>query len=161
MKIFLFSVLWLIALSGYAQSVTTFILVRHAEKAVDGTKDPELSDEGKKRALSLVSLLSKQKIDALYSTKFKRTENTILPLAKSTGLSIQHYDGSKMDEVDNILAKHNGQTIVMVGHSNTTPIIANYLTSSQLKIFDDGEYGNVLIVSVIKKGEGKITWIHY
>ena len=31
-------------------AVTTFLLIRHAEKIMDGTRDPDLSDAGRKRA---------------------------------------------------------------------------------------------------------------
>ena len=38
---------------AYGQSITTFILVRHAEKATDDPKDPNLSEAGLMRAQSL------------------------------------------------------------------------------------------------------------
>ena len=52
-------------------TLTTFILVRHAEKVMDGTKDPELKPEGTERAARLSIMLSTTPVDAIYSTNFK------------------------------------------------------------------------------------------
>ncbi len=159
-------ILLLVTLSyvSYAQnSITTFILLRHAEKATDGTKDPDLNEAGKKRAESLVKLLASTKIGAIYSTHFKRTQNTVAPLAQAHSLSILNYEGSKMEEIDDMLTKFNGETIVLSGHSNTTPAIVNYLTGhkDEFKTFDDADYGNLIIVSLARKGEAKVTWFRY
>ncbi len=144
------------------QKVTMVSLFRHAEKVMDGSSDPDLTDAGRNRAILLADLLSKTKIDAIYSTHFKRTENTVAPLAQRHGLTIQNYDGGKMPEVDAMLSKHQGGTIVICGHSNTTPAIVNYLTghNDEFKTFDDTDYGNVVIVSRCD-GEGKVTWLRY
>ncbi len=164
MKIFLILLLTTITLGSLAQSpITTFILFRHAEKASDGTKDPDLTEVGRKRAESLVKLFASTKIDAVYSTRFNRTQNTVVPLAQAHSVSILNYDATKMEEIDNILTKFNGGTIVISGHSNTTPAIVNYLTGhkDEFRIFDDNDYGNLIIVSVTKKGEAKVTWMRY
>ena len=59
----------------------TIILVRHAEKADATSQDPELSAEGKLRADRLVKVGGKYKPGAFYSTNFKRTRDTLAPLA--------------------------------------------------------------------------------
>lgn len=152
------------SLQSLAQSqLTTFILVRHAEKGDDGTKDPDLTAEGKQRAMRLSEMLSKTSITAIYSTSYKRTRNTVGPLADAKGLEIAVYDPMKGDVIDKMLKEHAGGTIVISGHSNTTPWTANYLTGkNDLKDFDDNDYKNFLIVSVLKKGtDVKITWLTY
>ena len=59
----------------------TVILVRHAEKADATSQDPELSDAGKQRAERLIKVGGKYKPGAFYSTNFKRTRETLAPLA--------------------------------------------------------------------------------
>ncbi|MCX8492475.1 MAG: phosphoglycerate mutase family protein [Cyclobacteriaceae bacterium] len=144
------------------QKMTTVILIRHAEKMMDGSSDPDLTELGRSRALLLADLLSKTKIDAIYSTHYRRTENTVAPLAQRHSLTVQNYDGGKMPEVDAMLAKHQGGTIVICGHSNTTPAIINYLTGhkDEFKNFGDADYGNLVIVSWLNN-EGKVTWLRY
>ncbi|MBN8575516.1 MAG: histidine phosphatase family protein [Cytophagales bacterium] len=146
-----------------AQTVTTVILVRHAEKATDDPKDPDLSDAGKQRAQHLAQVLRKTKVDAIYSTPYKRTRNTAAPLAESKGLSVLTYDPSKKEELDLMVQKFAGGTIVVVGHSNTIPAFANHLTGkTDFQNFNDNEYDNLLVISVVDSGKiSKTVWLVY
>ena len=153
-----------VSLQAFAQNqITTFILVRHAEKGEDGTKDPDLSEDGKQRATRLEEMLSKTSITAIYSTSYKRTRNTVVPLANAKGLEILSYDPLKAEAIDKMLKDHAGGTVVVSGHSNTIPWTANYLTGkNELKDFADNDYKNFLVVSVVKKGsDANITWLTY
>ena len=146
--------------SSNAQSkVTTYILLRHAEKSDDGTKDPDLSEAGKQRADHLVSVLRKAKVSAIYSTAFRRTRGTVTPLAKNKAVTIQDYDASKLDDVLTASKNYRGSVIVICGHSNTTPALLNLLVgSNEYKAFDDGDYGKLIIVSVAEGAPPKIDW---
>lgn len=162
MKKLFFILLVFVSAASSAQTVTTFILVRHAEKGTDDPRDPDLSDAGKQRAQVLANLLKETKVDAIYSTPYKRTKNTVGPLAQAKNVEVGSM-GVKMEEVDAILKKHEGGTIVIAGHSNTIPGVANYLTGTQdYKNFDDSDYDNLLIVTVIEKGKNtKVVWLSY
>lgn len=147
-----------------AQSdITTFILVRHAEKINDGTKDPELSEAGKKRAELLATLLKRTKIDAIYTTAFKRSRNTVVPLAVSKGLGLVAYDPSDLTEIDRIFEQWRGGTVVLCGHSNTIPAVINYLTDDKDKVqtFADDEYSNLVFVVLSDRHKTKMTWLTY
>ncbi|MFM7855055.1 MAG: SixA phosphatase family protein [Flammeovirgaceae bacterium] len=163
MKLIFVAFMWCIGQGLQAQEkLTTVILVRHAEKENDGSKNPELSEAGKKRALVLANMFSKAKIDAIYSTNFKRTEATVAPLASQHSLPITHYDGAKPAEVDEMISKWKGGTILICGHSNTTPAIINRLIGKEeYKTFDDGDYSNLIILTFASVGDAKITWLRY
>ena len=161
-------ILFILLLSALASctsaqdKITTLILVRHAEKANDGSKDPALTENGLARAEELVRILKETKIDAIYSTPFVRTMATVQPLATAKGLSIVTYEPMKGEEMDRVLEKHNGETIVISGHSNTTPWVINYfLGEKEVADFSDSDYDNLLILSVITKGNAKLTWLNY
>jgi 2,3-bisphosphoglycerate-dependent phosphoglycerate mutase len=161
-RIILVFLLLMVVQGTMAQEVTTFILVRHAEKGNDGTKDPDLSEAGKNRAATLVKLLQEVKVDAIYSTNYKRTRNTVTPLAAEKKLTIASYDAMKGEEIDLMLNKFKGGTVVICGHSNTTPWVANYLSgTNQYKDFDDSDYDNVILIDVLEKGKVKATWLTY
>lgn len=148
---------------GYAQTITTFVLVRHAEKATEGGKDPELKPEGVTRAESFSELFSKASVDAIYSTDFKRTLNTVTPLATAKNLSVNTYSSMKSVDLESLLTKHVGGTIVISGHSNTIPDIANALIGEKkFKQFEDDDYGNILVISVTAVGkDAKVMWLRY
>ncbi len=156
-KSFLLSIIFVMLLvcEGAAQErqLTTFILIRHAEKVADGSKDPELTEQGQARAQRLANMLKRQPIAAIYSTNFKRTINTVKPLADKLGQSILPYEAFKDEEIVKMVNQHKGKTIVVVGHSNNIPWIANTLLGTkEFGDYDEGYYENVLIVNVIEKG---------
>ena len=51
------------------------VIVRHAEKA-NGGNDPDLSSAGRARANELARILKDSGITAIFSTEFKRTQET-------------------------------------------------------------------------------------
>ena len=137
-----------------SQKITTFILVRHAEKANDGTEDPDLNPEGVQRSKRLAMHLNETDIQAIYATEYKRTRNTVAPLASAKHLEIQLYEAHKEEEIVNMIEKHRGGTVVICGHSNNIPWTANLLTGKeQLKDYAETEYSILLIISVVEKGK--------
>jgi len=143
-------------------TLTTFILVRHAEKQDDGSKDPDLTEAGLQRAQDLVALLIETQVDAIYSTSFRRTVNTVLPLAEAKGLEIESYEAMKAEAMDSLLLTNRGKTVVVSGHSNTTPWMANYFLGREaFEDFKDSDYDNVLVVTIAEKGQAKVTRLTY
>jgi 2,3-bisphosphoglycerate-dependent phosphoglycerate mutase len=154
MKSFVFVFFICLSLGTVAQDkITTFILVRHAEKATTD-QDTELSVQGNERATRLAALLKNTAITAVYSTKYKRTQNTIAPTAKEKSLTITTYDNLHQTTLAELATKYAGGTILIAGHSNTIPAIANTLLGKkEFENFSESEYGNILIVSVIEVGK--------
>lgn len=142
--------------------LTTFILVRHAEKSNDDPRDPSLSAEGEARAKKLAEVLGSQDISAIYSTPFKRTKSTAAPLASAKSLSVEIYDFRSQTYLQDMLKNHSGGTILISGHSNTTPMVANTLLGSdQFKQLDENEYDMIFIVTVTEIGKGTVTVVKY
>ncbi|MDH5380648.1 MAG: histidine phosphatase family protein [Cyclobacteriaceae bacterium] len=148
---YLFAVCLFIVSHSLFSQTGTIIIVRHAEKLQDG-KDPDLSEIGKERALKLSEILSETKIDALFSTKFKRTTQTLAVIAKKKHLETNYYSPSDSVFILDYLKKNIGATIVISGHSNTVPGIVNYLCNSKLPDLKESEYDNLFIIHL---SEGK------
>src|SRR3989454_12655624 len=71
----------------FRRPVTTVILIRHAEKVIDpNNNDPDLSPAGQTRAQELVRMFGDAGINAIYATQYKRTQQTVKPLADKLGL---------------------------------------------------------------------------
>ena len=136
----------------------TIILVRHAEK-VDASQDPELSAEGKQRAEQLAKIIKQYKPGAIYSTDFKRTRDTVGPVATRRHLQVQTYDPKKPEALIDEILKSTTKRFLVAGHSNTVPGLANLLGKKELfKNLDDAEYGVIWIVR-IKDGKVRNTEI--
>jgi phosphohistidine phosphatase SixA len=151
-------VLLLVCNCAFAQDITTFILVRHAEKASSSEKDPKLTEKGVKRSQQLATFLSEVQVDAIYSTDFIRTRNTVKPLADDFGLDINPYEPKNLESfIRKLIKNHNGQTVVISGHSNTTPQLVNILLGEErYASFDDSEYDWIFVVDFISMGNAKV-----
>jgi broad specificity phosphatase PhoE len=149
------------------QATTTIIFVRHAEKEAFPADDPGLSAAGKQRAAELARQLVDADviagIDAIYSTSYRRTEETVQPVATALNLPITPYDASNTESImDEIVREHKGKIILVVGHSNTVPaLIGNMGASKNVPEISEYEYDNIYIVSVPWFGKTKTIRLRY
>lgn len=144
-----------------AQDVTTVILVRHAEK-IDDSRDPELSEEGKSRALLLSNMLEKATLSAVYTTDYIRTRETCRLTADSHELEMNVYDPRVFEQLDDMVATNRGKTIVVCGHSNSVPRSANHLLGEKtFEDFDEFDYGNIIIVTIPTTGVATYNLLRY
>jgi 2,3-bisphosphoglycerate-dependent phosphoglycerate mutase len=150
-----------------SQATTTIIFVRHAEKVAVHNDDPGLSVAGKRRVAELTRQLVDADvvagIDAIYATPFKRSQETVQPIADALSLPIRTYDAEDTNDVlAKILKKHKGKIILVVGHSDTLPIlIANLGASKKVPRIAEGEYDNIYIVSIPWFGKTKTIRLRY
>src|SRR5882672_5663247 len=96
----LFAVLGAVVVFAYfatfSRPLTTVIIVRHAEKNIEpNNPDPDLSPAGQARAQDLVRMFSAAGVNAIYATEYKRTQQTVKPLADSLGLPVAVIDAKK------------------------------------------------------------------
>lgn len=162
-KLLLTTLLFTFVVFVFAQDQTTFILVRHAEKANDGTRNPPLNEDGKTRSANLAEMLANQEITALYSTPFKRTQETLQPIADMKSMEVQSYDPyAKGEWLATLTEKHAGGTIVISGHSNTIPGLANALLGNEtFSQFDESDYSNLIIIVADEVGKGKLVRLKF
>lgn len=161
----LFSILLVTPLYAFQAEgdVTTFILVRHAEK-IDDSYDPDLSERGYERVEKLTEKFERVSFDAVYSTPLIRTMETAKGIASANDLSIREYDHRDPEtEVENWLEEHHGQTVLVSGHSNSTPMFANALLGKEHfeEKFDESDYGNLLIVTIPANGQPKFLHLRF
>jgi broad specificity phosphatase PhoE len=150
-----------------SQATTTVIFVRHAEKASVPADDPGLSPAGQQRVAELTRQLRDADvvagIDAVYSTPFRRTEETARPIADALGLTINSYDAADTEAIMELIVKeHKGKIILVVGHSNTLPLLmANMGASKKVPPIAENEYDNIYIVSIPWFGKTKTIRLRY
>lgn len=152
-----------LAMPVFAQSnplPTTILFVRHAEKADDGTNNPPLNEAGEERAAHLLEVLnSEYEISSIFSTPYLRTKMTAQPLADHLNLEIQEYGFSNVREwMEEIINTHRGEAILIVGHSNTTPMLINLILGEErYEDLGEDDFGDIFIVSTTGIGSAEVT----
>jgi len=146
-----------------SDTTTTVIVLRHAEKESTGT-DPNLDTDGILRAEELSHILGNIAVNAIYSTPFNRTRQTVQPLASAKGIPISEYATSKPYNqlVTEILTTNRGKVVVIVGHSNTVPEILKVLSNNAFSVnISESQYDNLFIVNLPDSLKPTITPLKY
>jgi broad specificity phosphatase PhoE len=131
-------------------TTTTYYLIRHAEKDRndDTNSDPNLNDIGKERANNWNQVFEHVDFDAIYSTNYLRTIETATPTATAQKLEIQYYNPENLFDEDFAEATY-GKTVLVVGHSNTTPAFVNaILGEKKYEDIDDNDNSYLFIVTI-------------
>ena len=148
MKILFQIVILLVLQQASAQSETTIIyFIRHAEKAAS-SPNPELSEEGIKRAVRWTTYFEKIPIAVFYTTLTQRTQMTCSTIANSKQKEMIFYVTSTFS-IQEIITKHTGKTILVVGHSNSIPKqINSFLGEEVYPQMDENEFGNLYTLTI-------------
>jgi 2,3-bisphosphoglycerate-dependent phosphoglycerate mutase len=113
------------------------------------------------RAQTLIRVLGKSDIEAIYHSDTKRSKETAAPLATHlpniTKKQINDAPAMKND----ILANHAGKTVLVIGHSNTVPELINRLSGRHMPDINDSEFDNLFIVTVLGTGKASVTSLKY
>ena len=146
----------------------TVILLRHAEKDLTepDAPNPELTAAGKRRAEKLVSVVNKYQPDAIYSSDYIRTRETVRPLARKNRAMTLIYDARNLGQMRDLILSGKLNRIVVVGHNTTTPALANLLIGQEkYKALAESEYDKIWIVKIKrnnrKPNKVKETVINY
>jgi broad specificity phosphatase PhoE len=144
-----------------ADRPTIVMLVRHAERESETDRDPPLSEAGRVRAQALAKALGESGVSAIYTTHYRRTAETAAPLAHRLGLTpridtIGDATTSSRAIAEQIRLEHRGETVLVVGHSNTVPMILAELGGPAMPELESWRYGDLFVVTL---GEGSAPTI--
>ncbi|OGQ20100.1 MAG: hypothetical protein A2138_24150, partial [Deltaproteobacteria bacterium RBG_16_71_12] len=147
-----------VAFATPALAQKAVFVVRHAEKASQTDKDPELSLYGEDRAIALTRLVRGTTVDAVFVTELRRTRDTAAPLCRQRALKptvVKAADTRAL--LGQLRALPKDAVAVVVGHSNTIPdILAGLGVKQKIEIRDD-EYGRVFVV--VPGADGSATML--
>jgi phosphohistidine phosphatase SixA len=154
------------ALSTTASAQKLVLLVRHAERADGGadagsmTKpaDPPLSTAGEARAARLATMLADAGIQAIFSTEYRRTQDTVRPLSQKIGVTVTTVRANDTAGLaQKLKSAHANDVVLIAGHSNTLPDIIKALGGPAITI-GDGDYGDLF---VLVPASGVLSRIRY
>ncbi|NBB91692.1 MAG: histidine phosphatase family protein [Gammaproteobacteria bacterium] len=135
------------------------VIVRHAEKAEDGTKDPGLTEAGHARAEALADALEGVRVAGLIASQYRRTRLTLSALERREGVDpvIVPAGPDTLDaHVEAIAARvrdsRDHGVWVIAGHSNTVPRIVEALSGDTIAPIDESTYDRIFVL--IPAGDG-------
>ena len=150
---------------GQSTEAPTVVMVfRHAEPVMpamgqERDPNPSLNEAGQQRAEALIETVAEAGVTAIYSSQLKRTQETVAPLAAHLGLDVTTVEISRDNLAtyprllaETILAEHRGETVVVVNHSNTTPLIVEALGGVPVAEITEDEFYHFLIVIIPASG---------
>ncbi len=148
-KIIVFLLFFCLQISLGQNTITQYYFTRHAEKA-DSSKNPDLSEKGLERAQEWKTLFSEINFDAVYSTDFNRTLQTIQPIVADNNQLLKIYN-PKMIDIEAFKKETHGKTILIVGHSNTIPNMVNQIIKeNKYTNIEENQFGNLYIVTLFE-----------
>jgi len=157
MKRVLLATLLSLTTAGSALSQTV-ILVRHAEK-VDASSDPLLSEAGQRRAVDLAVALSDSDLTHVFTSPLQRTVLTARPAAEAHAINPEtiSFEGGTDAHIARIAGRiralPDDAVVLVVGHSNTVPLIARALGETGPSEMADCEYDRLTLISVEDDGD--------
>lgn len=153
-------------------TTTTFILLRHAEKA-DLTPESPLSAPGRERARALVDALAPWSVTAIYCSALRHNSETVQPLPEHPGLAAQTIPGWQFlntrqfaqDLIPQALATHGGGVILWAGNSSAAETWGSNLQEFYQQFGGDGQgpraYDDLFVIVVDDSGAINIQKRHY
>lgn len=139
------------ALPAAGREATVVIIVRHAEKDSVPLGDPSLTERGRARAAALVGAVSLAHVQAIVTTQFRRTRETAAPLAAALhvvpeivvrALPIEAHARAVAEAVH----RHDGQTVLVVGHAETVSAIMAALGAPRLSDLCASDYSELFVL---------------
>ena len=144
--LFLMMYVWMSAYA-HAEPTQTLFLIRHAEKASSSRVDPDLSEAGKKRAQQLARILSPQDLQLVITTNYKRTRQTAMPTIEAQDEAEYLLINSVATTVEKVLALPDATSALVVGHSNTVPMIIAALGGPEVEI-PESSFDHLYILTI-------------
>lgn len=158
---------WTAAQSVPGNAPVTVIVVRHAEKEIDDSRDPVLSEVGLERAQALAGVMEHAGLDAVYASRYRRTQSTAMPAAKKAGVPVivdpieGDIDAWAQGFAARLAQNHAGETVLVAGHSNTVPPLVAALCRCQVKPLSEDDYDRLFIVNRAGGDDPTLIAAHY
>jgi broad specificity phosphatase PhoE len=133
---------------GIAEPIV--IVVRHAEKDTAGGADPALSAAGRARAETLARLVAQAGIARVFTSEFKRTQQTAAPVVEALHITPKVVAGKDVAALVSQLRNGQGNALV-IGHSDTVPALLRALGLDQPVTIADQDYGDIFVVILEEK----------
>ena len=159
------SLLLVLLTAAAASAQPAVFIVRHAERADAGTPaakmtgaDPDLSAAGTARAASLAALLEDARLTAIFTSEYKRTQQTAEPLARTVAIPVTRVPSKDTKTLVDKVTSATGNVLV-IGHTNSIPDLIKGLGVAEDVAIDESEFDNLFIV--VRGAKPALLRLHY
>ena len=128
---------------------TVVVLARHADRA-PGQKTDELAAAGVARSRALAQALQKADVSAVIVSDTNRAAQTAAPLAEASGVTPVVLGAKDYTAIAEAVWAFPGETVLVVGHSNTVPAIIAALGGPQLPDLGDNEFDDLFVLTACR-----------
>lgn len=136
-------------------------IVRHAEKGAVPLDDPHLTAAGQRRADALSHLLGTVGVFAIFTSEFQRTQETVVPIARKTGITPIVIKAADTNRLISAVAARKGSDILIAGHSNTIPKIVEGLGGGSVAPIAETEFDNLYVVIIPRWSKVTVLRLKY
>jgi phosphohistidine phosphatase SixA len=143
-----------------AETGRVIILVRHAERA-SADPDSPLNDVGRRRAECLARTLADSKVQGIFTTELKRSQETADPLSKLLKIYPTVMKAADTDELVKHLRSAPEQTLLVVGHSDTLPKIIAGLGGGTISPIGHDEYDRMTTLTMLGTHNVVVTTLRF
>jgi broad specificity phosphatase PhoE len=129
------------ALAAAATPGADVYVMRHLNTSA-GQRDPDLLPEGRRAAEALAGWFRENRPAAIFVTDYRRTRETVAPLATRLGLTPILYDTRDVTRLVERVRAVRGPVLI-VGHSNTVGGLIAALGGTSPGELGEGEFGDI------------------
>ncbi len=124
--------------------------IRHGEK--EAGPNPGLTPMGHARAAALAETLAKVDVDVIFSSDYRRCQETVAPVAKLLGIKPTIIEAADLrKQFDALRALPPGSTAILCGHANTVPMLVQALGSEcpglEFGMFPEDAFDRLLVIT--------------
>jgi broad specificity phosphatase PhoE len=99
-------------------------------------------------------------VTSIFTSTLLRTRQTAAPLADRLGVQPRETPPPKTF-AERVFAGVLGQTVLVVGHSNTVPQIIDALGATPVPVIDESEFDNLFVVTVASPQDARLLHLKY
>lgn len=143
---------------AFAGPTPIVFVVRHAEKEASAANDPDLSETGQKRAAALARILHDAELTAIFTTEFKRTQQTAARVGAAAHVTPTVVPAKDIAGLVDKL-RHLKDNALVVGHGNTIPDLFKALGLQAATNIPEDDYNELFVV--IMNEQPQLVRLHY
>ncbi len=164
--VFLIAALLTYFIAHRLATTTIVVLARHAEQEAGVIQDPPLSAEGERRAERLAQMFGRVtgvgRLDAIYVSDARRTQQTAAPLAEVMGRQPVVIPAADVKgTAARIMREHTGGVVLVVGHNSNVPALIHALTGFEVPMPGGEDYDTLYVVGIPTFGRANVLRMEY